>query len=190
MDSICVADCCKIKGNFMDHDHYSDSYIAGILHSVETIALVGASPKDVRPSNIVVKYLVAKGYRVFPINPGHAGKEIHGQMTYAALADVPEPIDMVEIFRGSNAMPSIVAEALALKDRPGVIWAQLTVRHDEAARTAEAAGVKVVMDRCPKIEFGRLSGEISWNGINSRVISARRPVRGPGVQTLTIRPTS
>lgn len=171
----------------MNHDHYSDAYIAGILHSVNTVALVGASPKIVRPSNIVVKYLVAKGYRVFPINPGQAGKKIHGQAVYASLADVPEPIDMVEVFRSSSVMPSIVDEALALKDRPGVIWAQLTVRHDEAARTAEAAGLKVVMDRCPKIEFGRLSGEIGWNGVNSRVISARLPVRGPGLQTLTIR---
>lgn len=172
----------------MDHDHYSDAYISQILHSVRTIALVGASPKGVRPSNIVVKYLVAKGYCVFPINPGHAGKQIHGRTIYASLADVPEPIDMVEIFRGSSYMPSIVEEALALKVRPKVIWAQLTVRHDEAARIAEAAGLKVVMNRCPKIEFGRLSGEIGWNGINSRVISAKLPIRGPGLQTLTIRP--
>lgn len=172
----------------MDHDHYSDAYIAQILHTVRTIALVGASPKDIRPSNIVVKYLVAKGYRVFPINPGHAGKEIHGRTIYATLADVPEPIDMVEIFRGSAYVPSIVEEVLALKERPKVVWAQLTVRDDEAARVAEAAGLKVVMNRCPKIEFGRLSGEIGWNGINSRVISARMPIRGPGLQTLTIRP--
>jgi hypothetical protein len=172
----------------MEHDHYSDAYISGILNSVKTIAMIGASPKDVRPSNIALKYLVAKGYRLFPINPGQAGKEMYGRMTYASLADIPEHIDMVDVFRGSHALPAIVDEILALDDRPDVLWAQLTVRNDEAARNAEAAGLKVVMNRCPKIEYGRLSGEISWSGVNSRVISSRKPVRGQGVQALGLRP--
>ena len=172
----------------MNHDHYTDAYIAGILHSVNSIALIGASPKDVRPSNIVVRYLVAKGYEVFPINPGHAGKQLYGRTIYASLSDVPKRIDMVEVFRGASVMPAVVEETLALPDRPDVLWAQLTVRHDEAARVAEAAGLKVVMNRCPKIEYGRLSGEISWNGVFTRVISSRKAVLGPRMQTLSIRP--
>lgn len=171
----------------MNHDSYPDTYIAGILNSVKTIAMIGASPKDVRPSFIVMKYLLAKGYAVTPINPGHAGKQILGQTIYAHLKDVPYHVDMVDVFRGSNALPSIVEEILLLDDRPGVLWSQLTVRNDAAAEMAEAAGMKVVMNRCPKIEYGRLSGEIGWNGINSRVISARKPVRQSGYQALGIR---
>ncbi len=172
----------------MNHDTYPDSYIAGILHSVKTIAMVGASAKDVRPSFIAMKYLLAKGYDVTPVNPGQAGKTVLGKTVYARLDDIPHPLDMVDVFRGSDALPGIVEEVLALEHRPAVLWAQLTVRNDEAARTAEAAGMKVVMNRCPKIEYGRLSGEIGWNGINSRVISARKPKRQAGYQALGIRP--
>lgn len=171
----------------MSHDHYPDTYIMGILNSVKTIAMIGASPREIRPSYIAMKYLLAKGYRVIPVNPGHAGKMILGQPVYAGLSDIPEPIDMVDVFRGSSWLPKIVAEILALEHRPDVLWAQLTVRHDGAAQRAEAAGMKVVMNRCPKIEYGRLSGEISWNGVNSRVISARRPKRAAGYQALGIR---
>lgn len=174
----------------MAHNKYSDRYIADILHSVRTIAMVGASPKDVRPSYIVMKYLLAKGYRVLPINPGFGGREILGQMTYASLADMPERVDMVNVFRGSHALPAITDEVLQLESRPDVLWAQLTVRHDEAARTAEAAGMKVVMDRCPKIEYGRLSGEIGWNGVNSRIISSRKQISRGGYQALGIRGVS
>lgn len=171
----------------MNHDTYDNAYIADILGTVRTIAIVGASANDVRPSFFVTKYLIDKGYTVFPINPGHAGKEILGRMTYARLADVPEPIDMVDIFRASAAVPPIVDEALALDPVPKVIWMQLTVRHDEAAARAEAAGVRVVMDRCPKIEYGRLSGEIGWNGVNSRVISSKKKVMRKGFQSFGIR---
>ena len=108
-------------------------------------------------------------------------------MTYAGLADVPEPIDMVDIFRASAAVPPIVEDVLALDPLPKVIWMQLTVRHDEAAAKAEAAGIKVVMNRCPKIEYGRLSGEIGWNGVNSRVISSKKPVLRKGFQSFGIR---
>ena len=171
----------------MNHDAYENSYISGILHDVKTIAIVGASANDVRPSHFVTKYLIDKGYTVFPINPGHAGKEMLGRMTYARVADVPEPIDMVDVFRASDAVPAIVDEALALDPLPKVIWTQLGVRNDEAAAKAEAAGVKVVMNRCPKIEYGRLSGEIGWNGVNSRLISSKKPVMRQGFQSFGIR---
>ncbi|MBN9252669.1 MAG: CoA-binding protein [Mesorhizobium sp. 61-13] len=171
----------------MNHDAYDNAYISGILNSVKTVAMVGASANDVRPSFFVLKYLLAKGFSVFPVNPGHAGKEILGRMTYAKLSDIPEPIDMVDIFRASNAVPPIVNEALALKPLPKVIWMQLTVRHDEAAAKAEAAGVSVVMNRCPKIEYGRLSGEIGWNGVNSGVLSAKKPLMRPGFQSFGVR---
>jgi len=171
----------------MNHDTYDNSYISGILNSVKTIAIVGASANDVRPSFFVTKYLIDKGYDVYPINPGHAGKEILGRMTYAKLSDVPVPIDMVDIFRASSAVPPIVDDALALSPLPKVIWMQLTVRHDEAAAKAEAHGIKVVMNRCPKIEYGRLSGEIGWNGVNSGTISSKKPIMRQGFQSFGIR---
>ena len=171
----------------MNHDSYDNSYIAGILNSVKTVAIVGASANDARPSFFVTKYLIDKDFTVFPINPGYAGREILGKMTYARLADVPEPIDMVDIFRASAAVPPIVEEALALDPLPKVIWMQLTVRNDEAAARAEAAGIKVVMNRCPKIEYARLAGEIGWNGINSRVISSKKPLMRKGFQSFGIR---
>ena len=171
----------------MNHDAYDNAYIAGILGSVRTIAIVGASANDVRPSFFVAKYLIDKGYEVYPINPGHVGKEILGRPTYARLADVPVAIDMVDVFRASNAVPGIVDEVLALDPRPKVLWTQLTVRHDEAAARAEAAGIRVVMDRCPKIEYARLSGEIGWNGVNSRTISSKKPLLREGFQSFGIR---
>jgi predicted CoA-binding protein len=171
----------------MNHDSYDNSYISGILNSVKTVAIVGASANDVRPSIFVTKYLIDKGYTVHPINPGQAGKEILGRPVYAKLADVPEPIDMVDIFRASAQVPPIVDEALALEPLPKVIWMQLTVRNDEAAAKAETAGIKVVMNRCPKIEYGRLSGEIGWNGVNSRVLSSKKPVLRKGFQSFGIR---
>jgi predicted CoA-binding protein len=161
---------------------YSDDFIRGILGSVKTVAIVGASLKDVRPSYFVVKYLISKGYEVYPINPGHAGRDILGRTVYASLSDVPVAIDMVDIFRGSEAAAGIVDEALALDPLPKVIWMQLGVRNDEAAARAEAAGLIVVMNRCPKIEYGRLSGEIGWTGVNSRTISSKRPVMRQGFQ--------
>lgn len=167
----------------MDHDHYPDDYIRSILSSVKTIAMVGASANEVRPSFFVMKYLLAKGYRVIPVNPGQAGKNILGQLTYARLADIPDPIDMVDVFRASDAVPAIVDEVLALNPLPKVIWTQLTVRNDDAARKAEAAGIQVVMNRCPKIEYARLCGEIGWSGVNSRVLSSKKPILGKGFQS-------
>ncbi len=173
----------------MNHDAYPDSYIRGILNTVKTIAMVGFSPKENRPSYFVFKYLLERGYRVIPINPGHAGKEVLGQKVYASLSDVPEPIDMVDVFRGSEHVQPIVEEALKLSPKPGVIWMQLTVLNDEAAKLAEDAGVKVVMNRCPKIEYGRLSSEISWIGVNSRTLSSKRAQGlGKGVQKMRLGP--
>ncbi|RUV18764.1 CoA-binding protein [Mesorhizobium sp. M7A.F.Ca.MR.245.00.0.0] len=171
----------------MNHDSYDNTYIAGILNSVKTIAMVGASANDVRPSYFVLKYLLAKGFSVFPINPGQAGKEILGRMTYARLADISEPIDMVDVFRAPAAVPGIVDEALRLDPLPKVIWMQLGVRHDEAAARAEAAGIKVVMNRCPKIEYGKLSGEIGWTGVNSGVLSSKKPLMRSGFQSFGVR---
>ncbi|ESW83762.1 CoA-binding protein [Mesorhizobium sp. M0761] len=171
----------------MNHDSYDNAYIGGILNSVKTIAMVGASANDVRPSFFVLKYLLAKGFSVFPINPGQAGKEILGRMTYASLADLPEPVDMVDIFRASAAVPGIVDEVLKLDPLPKVVWMQLGVRDDEAAARAEAAGIKVVMNRCPKIEYGKLSGEIGWTGVNSGVLSSKKPLMRSGFQSFGVR---
>ena len=166
---------------------YSDAAIGKILAEVKVIAMVGASPKDSRPSYFVMKYLIAKGFRVVPVNPGQAGQSILGQPCYADLAAIPEPIDMVDIFRSSEAVPGIVDAALALDPKPKVIWTQLGVRHEGAAAKAEAAGLTVIMDRCPKIEYARLSGEIGWNGINSRVLSSKKPAMRAGFQSYGLR---
>jgi len=171
----------------MNHDSYPDNYIRGILNTVKTIAMVGISPKENRPSYFAFKYLLERGYHMIPVNPGQAGKSILKQAVYAKLSDIPEPVDMVDIFRASEHVLPVVEEALTLRPAPQVIWMQLTVRNDEAARLAEAAGLKVVMDRCPKIEYGRLSSEISWMGVNSRTLSSRRAQNlGTGVQRLSL----
>ena len=175
----------------MNHDAYSDSYIRGILNTVKTIAMVGISPKENRPSYFAFKYLMERGYRMIPVNPGQAGKTILGQKVYAKLSDIPDPIDMVDVFRGSEHVLPIVQEAVALKPKPQVIWMQLMVRNDEAAKLAEDAGLKVVMNRCPKIEYGRLSSEISWMGVNSRTLSSRRAQNlGSGFQRMRLGPAS
>ena len=175
----------------MDHDTYPDSYIRGILNTVKSIAMVGISPKDNRPSYFAFKYLLERGYNMIPVNPGQAGQEILGRTVYAKLADIPESVDMVDIFRAPQYAPAIVQEALALKPRPPVIWMQLGVRNDEAAATAEAAGLKVVMNRCPKIEYGRLSSEISWMGVNSRTITAKKAqLSGRGIQRMSLNRTT
>ncbi len=158
----------------MNHDSYSPDYIRDILRSVKVIALVGASANTVRPSYFVMKYLIDKGYTVIPVNPGLAGQKLLGQKVYASLADIPVNIDMVDVFRNSDAALGITNDALALREKPKVIWMQLSVRNDEAAAKAEQAGVRVVMDRCPKMEYGKLSGEWAWVGGNSGVISSKR----------------
>ena len=170
----------------MNHDSYPDDLIRSILKSSKTIALVGASANEVRPSYFVLKYLLGRGYRMFPVNPGIAGQEILGAKVYGSLAEVPEPLDMVEIFRNSEAADGIVDEALALDPLPKVIWMQLSVRNDAAAARAEARGVQVIMNRCPKIEYGRISGEIGWTGVNTRMLSSKKPAMLKGFQKFTI----
>jgi predicted CoA-binding protein len=156
----------------IDHDDYSDDFLRGILGRVRTIAMVGASQDWNRPSFFAMKYLQDKGFRVIPVNPRAAGEEILGERAYAKLADIPEPVDMVDIFRNSTAAGPITDEAIEIGAK--VVWMQLTVRNDEAAKRAEAAGLTVVMNRCPKIEYGRLHGELSWSGINSGIITSKR----------------
>ncbi|WP_315780275.1 MULTISPECIES: CoA-binding protein [unclassified Bradyrhizobium] len=167
----------------MNHDTYPDDYIRGILNGVKVIAMVGASPSEIRPSFFAFKYLVQRGYDMIPVNPGHVGKSLMGRPFVASLADIGRPIDMVDIFRSSQHIMPVVDEALRLSPLPKVIWMQLGARDDAAAEKAEAAGLKVVMNRCPKIEYGRLSSEISWMGVNSRTISAKRaPIPTQGMR--------
>ena len=158
----------------MNHDAYPDNYIRSILNSVKSIAMVGASPVNVRPSYFAFKYLAQRGYDMIPVNPGHVGKELLGKPFVASLSDIGRPIDMIDIFRNSSHIMPVVEEALTLDPLPKVIWMQLGARDDAAAEKAEAAGIKVVMNRCPKIEYGRLSSEISWMGVNSRTLSSKR----------------
>lgn len=139
-----------------DHDHYSAEELRQVLREVKTIALLGASPKPDRPSFGVMRFLLSKGYRVYPVNPGQAGKQILGQTVYATMADIPDTIDMVDVFRAPEYLGEVVSDALSLANRPKVIWGQLSVRDDEAVKPAEAAGIQVVMDRCPAIEIPRL----------------------------------
>jgi predicted CoA-binding protein len=167
----------------MNHDAYPDDYIRAILNSVKVIAMVGASPVDVRPSYFAFKYLVQRGYDMIPVNPGHVGKTLLGRPFVASLSEIGRPIDMIDIFRNSSQIMPVVDEALMLSPLPKVIWMQLGARDDAAAAKAEAVGLKVVMNRCPKIEWGRLSSEISWMGVNSRTISAKRaPIPTQGMR--------
>lgn len=155
---------------------YDDDQMRRVLREVRTIAMVGASPNWVRPSNFAMKYLQGKGYRVIPLNPGHAGKEILGEPCYASVDEIPDTVDMVDIFRNSEAAGAIVDDVLpiASEKQIKVIWMQIGIRNDNAAAQAEAAGLTVIMDRCPKIEYGRLFGELSWSGVNSGIITSKR----------------
>ncbi len=165
----------------VNHDAYPDSYIREILNSVKSIAMVGASPQNVRPSYFAFKYLAERGYDMVPVNPGQLGKSLLGKPFVGSLRDLGRPVDMIDIFRSSQHVMPLVEEALTLSPLPKVIWMQLGARNDEAAAKAEAVGIKVVMNRCPKIEYGRLSSEISWMGVNSRTLSSKRapvPLKG------------
>lgn len=170
----------------MDHDRYDDAYIRDILATCRTVAIVGASANAVRPSYFVLRYLVSKGFDVVAVNPGHAGRDIAGAPVFENLAAIGRPIDMVDIFRNSRDAARAVDEALALEPLPKAIWMQLGVRNDDAAKKAEGRGVKVVMNRCPKIEYARLAGEIGWAGVASGVIRSRKPALRPGIQRLGI----
>ena len=152
---------------------YSDGQLRAILQRVKTIAMVGASSNWNRPSYFVMKYLQGKGYRVIPVNPGSASQDLLGEKVYASLRDIPETVDMVDVFRPAGDAPAIVEDAIAIGAK--VVWMQLGIRNDAAAATAEKAGIEVIMNRCPKIEFGRLGGELSWSGVNSGIIRNRPP---------------
>ena len=156
----------------MNHDSYSDEYLRGILRRTKTIAMVGASPNWNRPSYFVMKYLQSKGFRVIPVNPRAAGEEILGEPVVATLAGVGVPVDLVDVFRASDAAPGIVEDAIRIGAK--TVWMQIGVRHDEAAARAEQAGLDVVMNRCPKIEYSRLCGELGWSGVNTGILSSRR----------------
>jgi predicted CoA-binding protein len=156
----------------MSELYYPDWQIRRILRDVNTVAMVGASTNWNRPSYFAMKYMQDKGYRVIPVNPRSAGETLLGEEVVASLKDITLPVDMVDIFQRSERVPPVVDEAIEIGAK--VIWMQLTVRHDEAAKKAEDAGLTVIMDRCPKIEFARLSGELGWSGINTKVITSRR----------------
>ncbi|MEQ8344607.1 MAG: CoA-binding protein [Sneathiellaceae bacterium] len=153
---------------------YGDDFIRQVLRDARTIAMVGASANWNRPSYFAMKYLQGKGFRVIPVNPKEAaaGAEILGEKVYASLPEIPDKVDMVDCFRNAEAVPPIADEAIAIGAK--ILWMQLGVRHDAAAAKARAAGLRVVMNRCPKIEYGRLSGEIGWLGRNTGVISSKR----------------
>ena len=174
----------------MTDETYSDEEIRAILSTVKGIAMVGASANPARPSYLVLKYLTARGYAVTPINPGLAGGAILGRPVASSLAKMPGPIDMVDVFRNSDAAVGIVDEALAIEPKPSVIWMQLGVFNSRAAQKARAAGLTVIMNRCPKIEYARLSGEIGWSGVNSGILSAKRPYIGQSMQRLDLKPTA
>ncbi|WP_417514020.1 CoA-binding protein [Minwuia sp.] len=158
-------------------ESYDDDEIRRVLRETKTIAMVGASANWNRPSFFAMKYLQAKGYRVIPVNPKEAaaGNEILGEKAVAGLRDIDVPVDMVDCFRNSDAIPPIADEAIEIGAK--TLWLQLGVRHDAAAAKARAAGLTVIQNRCPKIEFGRLSGEIGWMGVNTGVISSKRQRR-------------
>ena len=152
---------------------YSDAFLRDILKRTKTIAMVGVSPNPVRPSHYVGRYLSLKGFTVIPVNPGHAGKVLFGREVMAGLGDIDAPVDMIDIFRRSEAVPAIVDEALGLFPTLRTVWMQIGVEHAEAAEQAEARGVDVVQNRCPKIEYQRLFGELRMGGFATGVISSK-----------------
>lgn len=151
---------------------YDDAEIRRILLEVKTIAMVGASTSQMRPSYFAMLYLQGKGFRVLPVNPRYAGETLLGETVYPDLAALPVVPDMVSIFRRSEEAGAVADEAVRLGIK--TIWMQLGVRDDVAADRVRAAGHRVVMDRCPKIEYGRLFGEIGWLGVNRGVLSAKK----------------
>jgi hypothetical protein len=152
---------------------YSDSFLKDVLTRTKVIAMVGVSMNPVRPSYFVARYLGLKGIRVIPVNPGHTGKLLFGQTMRATLSEIDEDVDMVDIFRRSDAVPPIVDEALEVFPNLKTIWMQIGVSHPEAAAKAEARGVTVIQNRCPKIEYQRLFGELRMGGFNTGVISSK-----------------
>ena len=156
--------------------HYEDEQLRTILKTTQTIAMIGASAKETKPSYFALKYLLKKGYSIIPVNPAYAGQKILNQLTYKQLNDIPGSIDMVEVFRSSDVIKPIIKEIIAIRSQKKikVIWLQLGVWDFKAAELAENSGLTVIMDRCPKIEYGRLFGELGWIGVNTGCISSKR----------------
>lgn len=152
---------------------YSDAHLKSILLRTKSVALVGVSPNPVRPSYFVARYLSLKGFAVYPVNPGHVGRKLFGQTVVGDLADIGQPVDMVDVFRRPEAVPEIVDRALEVFPDLATIWMQIGVRHDAAGEKAQARGVDVVMDRCPKIEYQRLFGELRMGGFSTGIISSK-----------------
>jgi len=152
---------------------YTDEQLKTVLKRAKRIAVVGVSLNTVRPSYFVARYLSLKGYQVIPVNPGQAGKMLFGQTVRANLSEIEGGVDMVDIFRRSEAVPAIVDEALAAFPALQTVWMQIGVMNDAAAETAEARGVTVIQNRCPKIEYQRLFGELRMGGFNTGIISSK-----------------
>ena len=153
--------------------YYPHRFLKAVLQRTNRVAMVGVSLNPIRPSYFVARYLWLKGFEIFPVNPGHAGEELFGQRVIASLSDIDGPVDMVDIFRRSEAVPAIVDEALDIFPDLATIWMQIGVMHAEAAAKAEARGVTVIQNLCPKMEYQRLFGELRMGGINTGVISSR-----------------
>jgi len=164
----------KLQTNYSE---FSDEDILKILKEVRVIAMVGASPSERRPSYFVLKYLLQKGFEVIPVNPRITNQKIAGQLVYKTLADIPVRVDMVNIFRKSQAAGQYCDQAIEIGAK--VVWMQLGVRNEDGATRARKAGLSVIMDRCPKIEYGRFSGEANWYGYNTRRITARAEILKP-----------
>lgn len=152
---------------------YSDAHLKSVLKRTKTIAMVGVSPNPVRPSNFVARYLSLKGFRVIPVNPAAAGQMIYGEPVLSDLADAPKSVDMVDIFRRAEFVPDIAAAALDALPNLKTIWMQIGIEHAETAAKVEAQGLTVIQDRCPKIEYQRLFGELRMGGFNTGVISSK-----------------
>ena len=163
--------------NKLDSIEYSDNYITEVLQTTKNIAMVGLSADWNRPSYFVAKYLIDRGYNIFPVNPNEKGKYILDSLVYSTLNDIEDKIDMIDIFRNSNEALKITQDAI--KINPDTIWMQIGVVNVKAEKLAIKNNINVVMNRCPKIEYCRLSGELGWAGINSGVISNKRKIIRP-----------
>jgi len=153
--------------------YYPDTFLRDVLTQTKVIAAIGVSTNPVRPSYFVMRYLLGKGYRVLPVNPAYAGQDLFGETVVGSLSDLTEPVDMIDIFRRSDAVPQIVDEALAALPALRTIWMQIGVEHAQAAARAQALGQSVIENRCPKIEYQRLFGELRMAGFNTGIISSR-----------------
>ena len=155
---------------------YSDRVISSVLYKTKTIAIIGLSSSWNRPSYFVAKYLIDRGYKIYPINPKEAGKKILGQKVYSNITEIKDKIDMVDVFRKSSDIDKIIEDILACN--PQFIWLQIGVINNKLAKVAANKNITIIMNRCPKIEYSRLSGELGWGGINSgNIVNKRRIIK-------------